>query len=218
MVMRESLLDRLNRKYGRYAIGNLMLYIVIGMAAVYLFDMLIYPLTGVSATRWLSFNRAAILRGQVWRLLTFIFIPQSSNLLFLFLSLYFYWMIGTGLQQQWGSFRFNIFYLCGMLGSILAGFLTGYATNTYLNMSLFLAFALIYPDFQVLLIFLPVKVKWLALIDVVMLLPILLQGTWRDWVVLAMSLINLALFFWHDGYLTIKNAYRRYQWKKNWRS
>ena len=217
MTMRPSLLERLERKLNRYAIRNLMLYIVIGMAAVFVIDMVVAPVTGFSASRWLSFNRPAILRGEVWRVITFIFIPPNSSPLFIIFSLYFYWMIGTGLQNQWGSFRFNLFYLCGVIGSAIAGFITGATTNVYLNMSLFLAFALIYPDFQVLLLILPVKVKWLALIDAAMLLLMLVTGSWADRLALAMSLANLALFFWRDGYLTIKNAYRRYQWKKNWR-
>ena len=100
---------------------------------------------------------------------------------------------------------------------MIAGFITGGATNTYLNMSLFLAFALIYPDFQILLLILPIKIKWLALIDAAMLLLMLLTDTWAGRLALLLSMANLALFFWRDGYQTIKNAYRRYQWKKNWR-
>lgn len=217
MTMRQSLLEKLQRKLGRYAIPNLMLYIVAGMAAVFLVDMIVYPVTGFSASRLFMFDREAIFHGQVWRLLTFIFIPPNSSALFIIFSLYFYWMIGSGLQQQWGSFRFNLFYLCGIIGSAIAGLIMGSTSNTYLNMSLFLAFALIYPDFQVLLLILPVKVKWLALIDAAMLLLLLLTGSWADRLALIMSLANLALFFWRDGYQTIKNAYRRYQWKKNWR-
>ena len=217
MTMRPSLLERLERKLSRYAIRNLMLYIVIGMAAVFVTDMMVTPVTGFSLSQWLIFDRSAILRGEVWRVISFIFIPPNSSMLFIIFSLYFYWMIGTGLQNQWGSFRFNLFYLCGVIGSVIAGFITGWTTNVYLNMSLFLAFALIYPDFQVLLLILPIKVKWLALIDAAMLLMMVVTGTWADRLALAMSMANLALFFWRDGYLTIKNAYRRYQWKKNWR-
>ena len=218
MTMRPSLLEKLQRKLSRYAIRNLMLYIVIGMAAVFVIDMVVAPVTGFSASMWLMFSRSAILRGQIWRLITFIFIPPESSPLFIIFSLYFYWIIGTGLQNQWGSFRFNLFYLCGIIGSVIAGFIMGATTNTYLNMSLFLAFALIYPDFELLIFFmLPVKMKWLALIDAALLLLMLLTGSWADRLALVMSMANLALFFWRDGYQTIKNAYRRYQWKKNWR-
>ena len=218
MVMQQSLLDKLQRKLGRYTILNLMLYIVAGMAFVFIVDMVVYPVTGFSASAYFAFDRTLIMRGQIWRLISFIFIPPNDNALFLFLTLYFYWLIGNGLQLQWGSFRFNLYYLCGIIGCILAGLMTGYTSNTFLNMSLFLAFALIYPDFTLQTIFLPVKVKWLALIDALIMLQMFVTATGPERVAQLISLANLALFFWHDGYLTIKAAYRRYQWKKNWRS
>lgn len=218
--MQQSWFDKLQRKFGRYAIPNLMLYIIAGMVLVFVVDMLGVPLMGFSASGLFAFNRAAIMRGQIWRLITFIFIPPSYSALYLFLSLYFYWMIGGALQAQWGSFRFNLFYLCGIVGSMIAGFISpiGLTTNTYLNMSLFLAFAMIYPDFQVMLFFMiPIKVKWLALLDVVLLIQMFVTDSAAGRLALIMSLINLALFFWRDGYLAVKNAYRRYQWKQNWR-
>lgn len=218
MTMKPSLLEMLQRKLGRYAIPNLMLYIVAAMAVVFVVDTVVYPVTGFSASRLFMFSRAAILRGEIWRMVTFIFVPQSSTPLYTILALYFYWMIGTGLQGQWGSFRFNLFYLCGVIGAIISGFIMGTTDNAYLNLSMFLAFAIIYPDFQLMLFFfLPLKVKWLALADVLFLLPTLLTGTWPMRLALIMSMANLALFFWQDGYQIAKNAYRRYQWKKNWR-
>lgn len=213
----DSLLDRLERRYHRFAIRNLMLYIVIGMAAVYIIDYIVTPMTGFSLQRVLQFNRNAIMRGEIWRLVTFIFMPPNSSLLWIALSLYFYYLIGTGLQNQWGSFKFNLFYLCGMLGSVVAGMITGYSTNTYLNLSLFLAFAVIYPNFEVILLFLPVKVKYLALLSCLPLVLSLIQGSWSSRLALLMSLMNVVLFFWRDLYQSIKNAYRRYQWRKNWR-
>ena len=215
--MQPSFLDKLQRKLGRYAIPNLMLYIVAGMGLVFLVDMVVQPVTGFSASRIFAFSRPLIMRGQIWRLVTFIFLPQNDNPLFLILSLYFYWMIGSALQSQWGSFKFNLYYFCGVICSAVGGMLTGYASNTFLNMSLFLAFAMIYPDFQVLMLFLPIKVKWLALIDAVMLALMFMTGSWPERVAEVISLMNLALFFWRDGYLTIKNAYRRYKWKQSFR-
>lgn len=215
--MQSSLLDKLQRKLGRYAIPNLMLYIIAGMGFVYLVDMVVAPVTGFSASYLFAFSRPLILRGQIWRLITFIFIPQTYNALFLILSLYFYWMIGSALQSQWGSFRFNLYYLCGIIGCAVAGMLTGYTSNSFLNMSLFLAFAMIYPDFTVLMLVLPVKVKWLALIDAALMLLMFLTASWPERLAQIISLANLALFFWRDGYVTIRNAYRRYRWKQNWR-
>ncbi|MEG1849750.1 MAG: rhomboid family intramembrane serine protease, partial [Oscillospiraceae bacterium] len=156
-------LDKLERKYGRFGIPDLMMVVSTVMVLVYLFDMVqnrIY-LQGM-----LSLSRAAILDGQVWRLVSFIFAPPPSSPLFVLLAIYFYLFLGRTLENQWGSFRFTLYYLFGMLGCIAAAMLTGYGTNSYLNLSLFLAFAFLYPDLEVLLFFfLPIKVKYLAYLD-----------------------------------------------------
>jgi len=207
-------LDRLQRKYGRYAIHNLMNIIVGGMGIVFVLD---------AFSRWnlsglLHFSLAAIRMGQIWRLITFVFVPPNASMITLLFSLYFYWMIGSALEHQWGAFRFNMYYLCGIIGSILSGCITGYATNTYLNMSLFLGFALMFPDFEVnLFFFLPVKMKILALIDAIGLLISFFRVGISGKIALIMAIINVILFFGRDLKMQIQNAYRRYQWKKNFR-
>lgn len=218
MVYKESLLDKAQRKLGRYAIANLMNYIVLGMGVVFVMDMFMYPFTRVRISSLLAFSLPQILRGQIWRLVSFVFIPPNASLLFILFALYFYWLIGTTLEHQWGRFRFNAYYLCGMAGTILSGLLTGYATNHYLNLSLFLAFAILYPDFEVMLFFiLPVKMKWLAILDaVVLVLSALGQGL-VGWIALFFSLLNVALFFGRDLVDLGKSAYRRYKWRQNWR-
>lgn len=211
----ENWIDKLNRKCGRHSIHNLMTIIVVGMGIVFLFDMM-YPVTGVSLSSLLSFNRAAVLHGQIWRLITFVFIPPNASVIFILFSLYFYWLIGNALENQWGSFRFNVYYFCGMIGTVLAGMITGYATNSYLNLSLFLAFALIYPDYQVLLFFfLPIKIKYLAFIDAAGLLFMFVMDSWRGRIALLVSLANVLLFFWGDFIGRIKVAKRRYEFRKN---
>ena len=160
------------------------------------------------------------MQGQVWRILTFIFIPPDSSIVFIVFSLYFYWLIGSALENQWGAFRFNVFYLCGMLGTIIVGFITGYALNNYLNLSLFFAFALIYPDFQLMLFFfIPVKVKYLAFIDAAYFILMLIMGSWRNKIILLVALANVILFFGRDFIDKIKNRYRRYKYRRDagWR-
>ena len=207
-------LDRLQRKYGRYAIHNLMNIIVGGMGIVFVLD---------AFSRWnlsglLHFSLPAIRMGQIWRLITFVFVPPNASMITLLFSLYFYWMIGSALEHQWGAFRFNMYYLCGIIGSILSGCITGYATNTYLNMSLFLGFALMFPDFEVnLFFFLPVKMKILALIDAIGLLISFFRVGISGKIALIIAIINVILFFGRDLKMQIQNAYRRYQWKKNFR-
>lgn len=216
----QTFLDKMNRKFGRFSIRNLMLIIVCGMATVFLLDLYLTTAKGISFSSFLMFDRAAILQGQVWRILTFIFIPPDSSIVFIVFSLYFYWLIGSALENQWGAFRFNVFYLCGMLGTIIAGFITGYALNNYLNLSLFFAFALIYPDFQLMLFFLiPVKVKYLAFIDAAYFILMLIMESWRNKIVLLVALANVILFFGRDFIDKIKNRYRRYKYHRDagWR-
>lgn len=217
-MYKQTLLEKIERKVGRYAIRNLMNYIVLGMGIVFVMDMFLFPFTRFSMSSLLAFNLSAILRGQVWRLVSFIFIPPRSSILFILFALYFYWMMGTTLENQWGRFRFNAYYLCGIVGNLIAGLITGYATNFYLNLSLFLAFAILYPDFQVMILFvLPVKMKWLAIAEAVLLVFTAMGQGLAGWVALLFSLLNVALFFGRDLIDVGQSAYRRYKWRQNWR-
>lgn len=224
MIYRDRLLDKAERKLGRYAIPNLMTWLVLGMAAVYLLDLSplpILPFISKDLSPLLAFDRGAILRGQVWRLATFVLVPPARglfNLLSVLLHLYFYWFIGTQLEAYWGKFRFNAYYLVGMGCAIIAGAVTGVSTNIYLNLSLFLALAILNPDREMLLFFaLPITMKWLALIDAGWMLLTAIQAGPAYWVALLMSLVPLALFFWRDVVDLIQSANRRRKWKKNWK-
>ncbi len=208
-------LYRLEYKYGRNAIPNLMLTVVIGMALVYVADLL-NPTIHLSSYLYLS--REALLRGQVWRLLTFIFLPPNSRPLFIVLSLYFYYWIGGSLEHTWGSFRFNIYYLFGVIGAIVACFITGSADNFYLNMSLFFAFAVLYPDMQVMLFFIiPIKIKWLALLDAVLFVFMFIVGSWPTRLAIIMSLINFFLFFGPDFISRIRQDSRYWRTRAQFR-
>lgn len=162
-------IQKLERKYGRYAIHNLMYYIIILYIVGYLVDML-NPGFFYS---YLSLNVEAILHGQVWRLVTFLAQPMDTSLIFLVFALHLYYMIGQHLEAQWGAFRFNLYFFAGVLFHIIAAFVVYFVTGvsmpigtTYLNLSLFFAFAAIYPNVEFLLFFIiPVKVKYLALLD-----------------------------------------------------
>ena len=161
-------LKNLRRDFERFCyrhqdkgIHNLMLYIVIGTAIMYLF-MRIDPSNLLYS--FLCFDRTSILHGQLWRLITYIFIPSSSNILFFAISMYFYYYIGRVIEGQWGTFRFNLFYFSGVLiTDIAALILNCFATVGSLNLSLLLAFATLFPENQVLLFFIiPLKMKYLA--------------------------------------------------------
>lgn len=216
-------LNKLERKMGRYYIRQLMPAIIAGMAVVYVLNMMFYP--QVNIYNLLGLSRSAILQGQVWRLITFVFIPPGSSPFWLLFSLYFYYMMGTSLQQYWGGFRFNVYYLVGVLGAIASCFITGYGSNTYLNLSMFLAFATISPDTQFrLFFFIPVKAKWMALAYAVVMGVDLFRafafyGTGVSTLVLiAFSLVNYLLFFGGTLIGNIKEFIRIQQNRRNWRN
>lgn len=153
--------DRFAAKHSRLGIPNLMMYISVGIGIVYVFTM-IDP--NYVIYNFLRFDRDAILHGQVWRILTYVFIPSTTSIFWLFIQLYFYIIIGRILEAQWGAFRFNVFYFTGVLVGAIAGLLLKVeATTYYLNMSMFLAYATLYPENRVLIFFvIPVKIKWMA--------------------------------------------------------
>ncbi len=218
MIIKPDPLKKLERKLHFLAIPNLMLIIVGAMGVVFVMDLLISASAGQSIYSMLTFNKALIAKGQVWRIFTFLFLPPSSNIFFALISLYFYWLIGSALEHEWGSFGFTVFYLLGAVGAIISGLITGYATNDYLNMSLFLAFALLNPDYTVLVFFiLPVKMKWLALIDGIGILLSLITTSWSGRLAIVMALINLLIFFTPTLVTRIKQAYGRWKWKRNFK-
>ena len=203
------LLDQLERKLGRFYIPGLMKYLCFGMAGIYILDLLFYT-RGLSASAFLAFDRDLIFRGQVWRLISFILIPPSSSPLFILISLYFYYFLGTTLENQWGSRRFNLYYLIGVVGADLGGMVLGYNTNVYLNLSLFLAFACLYPDQEILLFFiLPIKVRYIGYLDAAYLIYLLLIGTWPMRICLVASMLPFILFFGKDAYLMVRYDIRR---------
>lgn len=159
-------LDRMERKYRKYAIPNLMYYIIILYALGFVVEVAAPNLY----VQYLALDAAAILRGEVWRIFTFIIQPPTGSFIFIFFSLYLYYMIGKMLEYQWGAFKFNLYFFSGLILHVLAciaiylvtGYNLSYGTM-YLNMSLFFAFAALFPDVQFLLFFIiPIKCKYLG--------------------------------------------------------
>ena len=159
-------LDKMERKFGKYAIPNLMYYIII----LYALGFVVRVVSPELYARSLALDAAAILRGEVWRIFTFIIQPPTGSFIFIFFSLYLYYMIGKMLEYQWGAFKFNLYFFSGLLLHVFAclgiylvtGNNMSYGTM-YLNMSLFFAFAALFPDVQFLLFFIiPIKCKYLG--------------------------------------------------------
>ncbi len=205
-----SAIERFCIAHPNFGIPNLMLYIVIGNVAVFLltrFSSASYELLNL-----LAFTLDGVLHGQIWRLVTFVLLPESiSSPLFLFISCYFYYWIGSTLERRWGTAKFTTYYLCGMiltvLGasivSLIAGFSFPVYGAVYINFAMFLAFALLYPDAQVLLFFvIPVRMKILAYIDVAYfvycIFSYIAAGTWYYGILPIIALLNFVVFFWPE--------------------
>jgi hypothetical protein len=197
-------LSRLELRYGRYAVRNLTLYITILNVVAFVVSFFLSGSKNPVAASLLAFHRGYVLQGQVWRVLTFIFLPETYNPIFLFITLYFLYFIGTSLENFWGRFKFNVYYLMGAIGTIIAAFIVGFGwTGMYLNLSLFLAFATLFPDHEFLLFFiLPVKAKYLAYVDIAFLLYMIMvyirAGDWSAPAAVIAALVNYLIFFGGD--------------------
>jgi hypothetical protein len=196
LLLNMSLLDRLERIFGRFAIPNLSLYIVIGQVFVLLTSMLhLIDLERV------VLQPVLVLHGQWWRVFTFVFfvLPPSGAFGYIFLAFqwYLFYLMGNALEHYWGAFRYNVFLLLTFALTIGASFITPYAlvTNTYALLSVFLAFAYLNPDFELLLIIIPVKVKWLALFTWVMWAVNFVLGSWALRIQIAAPTLTFLLFF-----------------------
>jgi hypothetical protein len=156
-------------RHPRFGIRNLMLYIVIGNALIWLLSMMD---TTNTLSSLLMFSPASIAHGEIWRLVTFMFIPNDYSFLAL-IMFYFYYFIGNTLEAHWGTAKFNIYFFTGIVLTIIYGFIIYFATGKdinvnaqYIYLSMFFSFATIFPDTEVLFMFIiPMKMKWLAYID-----------------------------------------------------
>jgi len=193
-----------NRNKG---IPNLMLYIVLGTAVVYVMSQMsrnpfLYNL--------LYFDRELILRGQVWRLITYPLTYNAGSLLLTAISLLCYYSLGRAMENIWGTLRFNLFYLTGVvMMDVYCMIFGGYASVTYLNLSLFLSYATLYPDSQFLLFFIiPIKAWIFALFDLVIVLIDLVSLPFPYNLFSVISLANYFLFFGKDVLNVIPMSWR----------
>lgn len=197
--------NEMERKFGRYAIPNLMYYIII----LYGIGLVIQIQMPMFYWRYLSLDANAILHGQIWRILTFlIYSPALGNFVLgdIFtgiLALFLYYNLGQTLERVWGAFRFNVFFFMGVIGQVLAALIVLlvfgqniYMTTGFLNFSIFLAFAMYFPDIQFLLFFvIPVKAKWLAVAESAVYVYSFIFGNLATKVEIGISLANVLIFF-----------------------
>jgi hypothetical protein len=194
----DRLLARLERSLGRWAIPNLTHYLV-GLTALCFVLVWAKP-TFINA---LVFVPELVLhRLQLWRVITFLFIPHSSIYWIIF-ELWFLWLVGNSLEGAWGAFKFNVYYFLGAGATIASAFILGLVfhyplvvmDNEFLNDSLLLAFATLFPDFQILLFVFPVRVKWLGLFTGGMLVWRAWSGDTPERIAIAVAVANYLLFF-----------------------
>lgn len=184
------------RKYGHLGIENLMLYICSTTFIIYLVSIF---MPNLNILNFISLSRSKLLQGQIWRLVTFVFYPPNFHPLFIFVSLYFYYSIGRQIEQVWGTFRFTLYYVVGVVGIIISALITGYGTVEPLNLSLFLAFATIFPEERILFnFFIPIKMKYLSLLYIVLMLPNFLIGSVAYKFSVVFSLLGFILFLGRD--------------------
>lgn len=215
-------INNLERKIGKYAIRNLMMYItgLNGLVALLMYVTQNIQNTGGDISQKLELIPSLVMQGEIWRLVTFLFIPPSTSPIWLLFALYFYYMIGNTLENEWGSFKFNLYYLIGVLGTIAAAFLgTGIATPMFLNFSLIFAFAYLFPNYQILIFFfIPVKMKYLAWAYLVMLAVMFSGSPIAGLITIAGSALNFLLFFGKDIFYRISKGRRVYQNRRSFES
>jgi len=195
-------LDKMERRFGRYAIRNLTMYLLAGYAIGYLLSF-----TMPQLLTYFTLEPALILKGQVWRLLSWVIIPPNDNIIFVIFMMLLYYSLGNTLESYWGAFRYNVYIFSGILFTVIGAFIvngliggiTGFGSlysTYYINMSIFFACASIMPDYQLLLYgIIPIKMKWLAILDVVLLAVDAVQGGLIIRIVIIASLLNFIIFF-----------------------
>jgi hypothetical protein len=205
------LLDKLEKKIGKYAIPNLIVYLLIGYVIGYLLQFG-QKYTGVPYLSYLTLEPYFILhKFQLWRLVSWIIIPPNTSFIWAIIMFMLYYQLGTSLENTWGSFRFNVYIFGGMIFTIIGAFITyaiygptvpigQFISTYYINLSIFLAFSTCFPDMQVLLYFIiPVKMKWMSIFYLVIIgssvVSSLASGQLYAAMPIIASLLNWFIFF-----------------------
>ena len=196
MIDPRQKIERFCYRHPNFGIPNLMRYLTIANVVFWVMNMINRPFLS-----YMLFNPALIQRGQVWRLVSFLFVPPSTGVLAL-LVFYFYYWIGSTLEKQWGTGQFTIYFFTGVVLTVLYGFLiywiTGKAVtldSSYLYLSMFFSFAALFPDMQVLfMFFIPVKMKYLAIVDAAFFLYAMVTTPFPANLVPLVAILNFLIF------------------------
>ena len=211
-----KILNKLERKFGRYAIPNLTTYIIVGYIIGYVLEIF-QVFTKINVLSWLTLNPYAIFQGQIWRIFTWVITPPSDFSIFTLVMLFFYFSIGRNLESTLGVFRYNVYIFSGIImttigvlilygvsvltGDIMnqllfAAYSDQLITTYYLMLSIFLAFAVCYPNLRILMYFIiPIKMKWLAIFDGILLVASFILSPWIVRIIILISMLNFLIFF-----------------------
>lgn len=216
-------IDRFAYRHPRFGIPNLMRYIVAANVVTYLLSVF----AGSEALSFLSFDLFHLMNGEIWRLVTFVLLPFTYKPVTLLVMLSFNYFVGTSLEREWGTAKFTLYYLCGMVLSVLStvilSLVTGYygwslSDTYYINLTMFLAFAVLYPDAQIwFYMIIPLKAKWLAWADIALLGWSVVKSLIYGWYAVALAavvaVLNFVIFFWEDikGILGVQSRQRSRQ-------
>lgn len=190
-----NFLLRLERRFGHIGIPNLMLYVVTGRGLAWLLS-----LSDPTFPQHLELDALAVRRGEIWRLVTYVFMPNQGGPLFVLLALYSIYWIGALVEAMWGTFRFTLFYFIGFLTNAAAFVVFGWHDGRpfWLDTSLFLAAATLVPDMTILLFILPVKMKWLGWLDAAFLAVTIVGSDTATRISVLIAFANYVIFFWPE--------------------
>lgn len=184
-------------RHPNFGIPNLMRYLTIANVVFWILGTANSVLLS-----YLRFDAGLIMQGQIWRLITFMVYPPSMGLL-AFLVFYFYYWMGTALEQVWGTAQFNIYLLIGWALTVIYGFLVYFIGGLrisidaqYLYLSMFFSYAALFPDQTVLLFFfIPIKMKYMAIIDAVYFLAAVITNPFPVNLLPVVAVLNFFIFF-----------------------
>ena len=223
-------MQSMEKRFGKYAIRNLPSIIIGLYAAGY-----VLRLTAPNVLNYLTLDPVYILRGQIWRLITWVIVPPAALSVWTIIMLLFYYSVAKALERTWGAFRFNFYYFSGMIFSIIGAFLLyafyalggsrysfgGLFSTYYINMSMLLAFAMSYPEATVMLYFvIPVKMKWIGVLDGVLIAYEFFETGLPGKVAILAAMLNFLIFFFTTRPVSgsVKQAKRRTEFKKAYHS
>ena len=228
----ENFLNKLERKIGRFAIKNLSRYLIGAYAIGYVLYY-IGAFSGHSILSYLTLEPYFIIHNfQIWRLISWVLVPTVSTgflgLFFALIMMFLYYQLGTVLERTWGTFRFNVYIFGGIILTIIGAFILhgifcaiygpGYILATgpigamfstsYINQSIFLAFAVCYPNMEVMLYFiLPIKMKWMAVFYAVLIVINVILSSWAGKIAIIASVLNFVIFFFTNR--QVRDSLRR---------